>query len=106
MVDDEVPTSEQDTVVTDITKPVQVAARCDCLIVIQDPRKVSLLGKRIDLENGTTTVGRDPANQLALDEPAVSRVHARIERTAEGCVVTDISTNGTMVNDKVLNGPH
>jgi two-component system, cell cycle response regulator len=106
MVDSEGPPSEQDTVVTDITKPVQVTARCDCFIVIQDPRKLSLVGKRIDLESGTTAIGRDPDNQLALDDPAVSRVHARIKRTADGCVVTDTSTNGTMVNDALIAEPY
>lgn len=98
--------AEEDTVVTDITKPVEVSERSDCLIVMLDPRKVTQLGKRIDLEDGITVIGRDATSHVMLDEPAISRVHARIERTAAGCVITDASTNGTTVNDSLLGAPH
>lgn len=49
------------------------------------------------------TIGRDPANDLHLDSPAVSRRHARIERVPAGHVLIDLSsTNGTYVNGSRL----
>jgi hypothetical protein len=44
-------------------------------------------------------IGRDPANTIVLDDPTVSRRHARVELTDEGIVLTDLgSSNGTFVN--------
>jgi len=49
------------------------------------------------------TIGRDPANDLHLDSPVVSRRHARIERVPAGHVLIDLSsTNGTYVNGSRL----
>lgn len=43
------------------------------------------------------TIGRDPESDLVLTDIHVSRNHCRIERTDQGIVLTDSSTNGTTV---------
>jgi hypothetical protein len=45
------------------------------------------------------SIGRDASCDLAIADMTVSRVHARLERTPDGWVLTDLaSTNGTRVN--------
>ena len=52
-----------------------------------------------ELEEDTTTIGRDPANDLALDARGVSRFHAVLKFTNQGpCLVDTGSANGTFVN--------
>lgn len=47
----------------------------------------------------TITVGRDPRSRLYIDNPSVSREHARFILTPGGCVLEDGgSANGTFVN--------
>ena len=48
---------------------------------------------------GEMTLGRAPSNNVVADSSAVSKVHARIERTADQLVLEDLgSANGTFVN--------
>ena len=48
-------------------------------------------------------VGRDEDADIRVDEPLVSRAHARIERRGSTFVVIDLgSTNLTRVNDEVV----
>jgi pSer/pThr/pTyr-binding forkhead associated (FHA) protein len=48
-------------------------------------------------------VGREEQADIRLDEPLVSRSHARIERRGDGFWVIDLSsTNRTRVNDEVV----
>ncbi|MGH2633950.1 MAG: FHA domain-containing protein [Tepidiformaceae bacterium] len=48
---------------------------------------------------GEMTIGRDAANGIALGDPSVSGVHARVERVGGRWKLTDLgSTNGTTVN--------
>jgi hypothetical protein len=45
------------------------------------------------------SIGRDASCDLAIPDMTVSRVHARLERTHDGWLLTDLtSTNGTRVN--------
>ncbi len=44
-----------------------------------------------------TTFGRDPACDVVLTNPVASRLHAQIEVGREGCVLTDLSANGTCI---------
>ena len=45
------------------------------------------------------SIGRDATCDLAIPDMTVSRVHARLERTHDGWLLTDLtSTNGTRVN--------
>lgn len=46
-----------------------------------------------------TVVGRDPRAQIVIDEPSVSRTHARFDLDAQGVWVEDLgAANGTRVN--------
>jgi pSer/pThr/pTyr-binding forkhead associated (FHA) protein len=48
-------------------------------------------------------VGRDEGSDIRIEEPLVSRAHARIEARGEGYVVLDLgSTNLTRVNGAVI----
>jgi pSer/pThr/pTyr-binding forkhead associated (FHA) protein len=58
-------------------------------------------GGRVEfaLEGDAHEVGRDEDVAIRVDEPLVSRRHARVERRGEGWVVIDLgSTNFTRVN--------
>ena len=47
------------------------------------------------------TIGRDASNQIALNHPTVSRVHAEMRKTAQGHTITDVgSSNGTFINGR------
>lgn len=47
------------------------------------------------------TIGRTEGNDIVIDNLAVSGLHARIDKTGDVYVLTDLqSTNGTFVNDK------
>ncbi len=49
------------------------------------------------------TVGRDETASLRVDEPLVSRIHARLERRGTAWFVVDIgSTNYTRVNGEAV----
>ena len=55
------------------------------------------------LTTDVTVVGRDEGADVRLDEPLVSRAHARIERRGGSYVVVDLgSTNLTRVNGDVV----
>lgn len=50
-------------------------------------------------------IGRSPACELRLDDPSVSRVHARIEADEDSASIEDIgSTYGTFVDGRRLEG--
>jgi pSer/pThr/pTyr-binding forkhead associated (FHA) protein len=53
----------------------------------------------------TSTIGRTPANTIALRDASVSANHARVVRAAEGFTIEDVgSRNGTFVNSEKLSG--
>lgn len=62
-------------------------------------------GRSIPLA-GPVTVGRGPECSLRLDEPGLSRAHARLLATEHGVQVEDVgSSNGTFINgNRVLRG--
>ena len=56
-----------------------------------------------ELRSQPMLIGRDENADIRLDEPLVSRAHARIEARGDGYVVLDLgSTNLTKVNDAVV----
>src|SRR6185503_21004352 len=62
-------------------------------------------GGRVEfpLVSSPMMVGRDETAEIRVDEPLVSRAHARIERRGETYVVCDLgSTNLTRVNGEVV----
>ena len=68
---------------------------------------VAQVGRVWPIRGEATLIGRDPDNHVALNDPDVSRHHARI--TVQGTLLTLIdcdSTNGTLINgQKVKESP-
>ena len=63
-------------------------------------------GSRIDIPPGELTLGRSAPSNVLLDSPMVSHLHARLERTPDHLVVSDLaSSNGTFVNGKLIREP-
>ena len=64
----------------------------------------------VDLDSGLITlgekpfvIGREPGSDLMIGERAISRQHAKFEKSKEGFTVTDLgSTNGTWVNGEEI----
>ena len=51
------------------------------------------------------TFGRDASNDVVLEMPNISRLHAQVERIGRRYAVTDMrSANGTFVNDQRIDG--
>jgi len=68
---------------------------------ITGARLVPLAGEAVacELAVGETTLGRSEACNVVVEGGAVSKMHARIERSADRLVVHDLgSSNGTFVN--------
>ena len=75
-----------------ITKPV--------LSIIKGPQS----GATFELEPVETTIGRDPANSIFLNDMTVSRSHAKIVRNHAGTLIEDLgSLNGTWVDGAIVN---
>jgi pSer/pThr/pTyr-binding forkhead associated (FHA) protein len=75
-----------------------------------------LLGGRLSLGNQThmlmsltqqvTILGREPGCDEVLDDPRVSRRHARLTQSPEGLTIEDLdSANGTFVNGARIHAP-
>jgi DNA-binding winged helix-turn-helix (wHTH) protein len=63
-------------------------------------------GKRTALEPGETLIGRDPGVGLYIDDPSVSRRHARIFVAGESATLEDLgSKNGTHLGDRRVDAP-
>jgi hypothetical protein len=57
----------------------------------------------LELTEGEFTIGRSAECQLSLDDPLVSRTHARLTVSSEGVVLEDLgSRNGVRVNGEKL----
>ncbi|MBM6755870.1 FHA domain-containing protein [Collinsella tanakaei] len=70
------------------------------LTIIKGPQT----GNTFELEGTETTIGRDPANAIFLNDMTVSRSHAKIIKNAAGVMIEDLgSLNGTWVDGAIVN---
>ena len=61
----------------------------------------------LPLAEGENVIGRDPSCGVWLDQPGVSRRHARVVVTDDVAEIEDLgSTNGTFVSEVAIAGPH
>ena len=59
--------------------------------------------RRIELVEGRLSIGRDPANDIELDDPNVSRFHAEVVAAAGGVELRDLgSRNGTRLDGDLV----
>ncbi len=66
-----------------------------------------LAGKAFPLEKNEIFIGRDLSNDIVINDPEVSRRHARLFIQGNNYVIEDLgSTNGTYVNGQRLMGPY
>lgn len=66
-------------------------------------RSLRIGHRRYVLANGVNTVGREPACGVHINDPSVSRGHARIVVEDEQALIEDLnSKNGTQVMGKVI----
>jgi hypothetical protein len=69
-------------------------------------RRGPLPGQTFPLAGEKTYIGRDQGNDIAIDDPEVSRRHAGITRGPSGYSIEDLgSTNGTFVNGIRITSP-
>ena len=54
--------------------------------------------RRLDSQHRELTIGRDPTNDLVVADPCASRWHARVELRQDKFILSDRSTNGTLVD--------
>lgn len=65
--------------------------------------RLRFLLQEFDLTGSAVTIGRSPECDVTIDDPLVSRDHARIELKDDGPVIIDThSRNGVMLNDQPL----
>jgi len=77
------------------------------VILIAHPEN-RMLGTRFRLRPGTAIeIGRSPAAEISMPEVlSISRTHARLDHRGSQVVVEDLgSTNGTYINDRLIEGP-
>jgi predicted component of type VI protein secretion system len=64
-------------------------------------------GKIFELIQEELTIGRDITNRIVINDPEISRKHARLSLQSGSYVIEDLgSTNGTFVDGQRLIGPH
>ncbi|MBN1888085.1 MAG: FHA domain-containing protein [Thermoflexales bacterium] len=63
-------------------------------------------GQAIEAQQPVLTIGRSRENDLHVDDPQISRHHARLIQQGTAYVLEDLgSTNGTFVNNQRLSAP-
>ncbi|MBV9326997.1 MAG: FHA domain-containing protein [Chloroflexi bacterium] len=74
------------------------------LQVIEAGESTLSTGQTIEVADGST-LGRGDRADMPLGDTAISAEHAQVRREGRKWVVTDLgSTNGTRLNDKLVNG--
>ena len=65
-----------------------------------------LAGRQFPMTQSVVTIGRTAGSDLIIDDPEVSRRHARLTWTGQQFLIEDLgSTNGTFVNNVRVVGP-
>ncbi len=63
--------------------------------------------RRFEYEREVLTIGRSARNDLVIEDPSLSRCHARLEIQGDGYVLEDLgSLNGSFVNGHAIQGRH
>lgn len=82
--------------VASVRSSAQGHERAAIITVIEGPDA----GREFSLPKGSTSVGRESTNSIVLDDPLVSKSHARLNITDVIEIVDAGSANGTLVNDQ------
>ena len=70
------------------------------LSIVKGPQS----GMTFELDSPEVTLGRDPKNEIFLNDMTVSRRHAQLTYTGQDWSIEDLnSTNGTLVNNRRIN---
>lgn len=84
-----------DASTTSVTRrPLAPQPDVPCLAVVLEHEGTTL---RVDQARPRVEIGRDPACDLRVRDTAASRLHATVEWQRERIRLTDVSTNGTLV---------
>jgi pSer/pThr/pTyr-binding forkhead associated (FHA) protein len=79
----------------------KVSEQAHQLVVRKGPRP----GQVFPLSEDTISIGRDPLSDIVINDPEVSRQHARLTLAGDSYSLQDMgSTNGTFVDGKRLSG--
>jgi len=63
----------------------------------------SVKGRSVQIKGDSASVGRGPSNEIQIDEPSVSKRHARIFKARTGYSIEDLrSQNGTWINGGLI----
>ena len=93
---------QKETVVTVISKISDRPVNLDAALVVIYGLD---LGRKFDLTGEETLIGRSSKCDIQIDQESVSRNHAAIANTREGVKIRDAgSTNGTFINDELVEG--
>jgi pSer/pThr/pTyr-binding forkhead associated (FHA) protein len=74
-----------------------------CKLIV---KKGPATGTSYDLDQVEIFVGRDLGNDIVVNDPEISRRHARLYKHGDHFLIEDLgSTNGTIVNGQKIRGP-
>jgi diguanylate cyclase (GGDEF)-like protein len=93
--------SDENTLVTDNIHISHSDKKEDAFVMIY-PTGPNM-GRQYTLQGRNASIGRDPSNDIVVDNDSVSRRHARLTVEAGQRLITDLqSTNGSYVNNKPI----
>ncbi len=94
--------AQNETVVTAISKISDRPLNQDAALVVIYGLD---LGRKYDLKQSETIIGRSSKADICVDQESVSRNHAQITNSKQGVRIKDMgSTNGTFINDDLVEG--